>query len=66
MFNADVKLEPKHLASIKKLKQQHKAQDQIEIFGVSPKNLTSIKKPDGGVIQLDVGKNKEGIFLKMS
>lgn len=54
--NADVKLEPKHLASIKKLKQQHKAQDQIEIFGVSPKNLTSIKKPDDGVIQRDVGK----------
>ncbi|KAH9703047.1 Dolichyl-phosphate beta-glucosyltransferase [Citrus sinensis] len=50
----DVKLEPKHLASIKKLKQQPKAQDQIEIFGVSPKNLTSIKKPDDGVIQRDV------------
>ncbi|KAH9767679.1 Dolichyl-phosphate beta-glucosyltransferase [Citrus sinensis] len=41
------------LASIKKLKQQPKAQDQIEIFGVSPKNLTSIKKPDDGVIQRD-------------
>ncbi|KAH9767683.1 Dolichyl-phosphate beta-glucosyltransferase [Citrus sinensis] len=54
--NADVKLEPKDLASIKKLKQQPKAQDQIEIFGVSPKNLTSIKKPDDGVIQRDVGK----------
>ncbi|KAH9703053.1 Dolichyl-phosphate beta-glucosyltransferase [Citrus sinensis] len=50
----DVKLEPKHLASIKKLKQQPKAQDQIEIFGVSPKNLTSIKKPDDGVIQRDI------------
>lgn len=54
--NADVKLEPKDLASIKKLKQQHKAQDQIEIFGVSPKNPTSIKKPDDGVIQRDAGK----------
>ncbi|KAK9189734.1 hypothetical protein WN943_018333 [Citrus x changshan-huyou] len=56
----DVKLEPKHLASIKKLKQQPKAQDQIEIFGVSPKNLTSIKKPDDGVIQRDVGKIRKG------
>ncbi|KAH9707281.1 lysine-specific demethylase jmj25 [Citrus sinensis] len=31
----DVKLKPEHLAKIEKLKQQHKAQDQMEFFGCS-------------------------------
>lgn len=32
---ADVKLKPENLASIEELKQKHKAQDEIEIFGAS-------------------------------